>query len=215
MTKEEIRKLRRQYPEYITKDQMYRICHISKRTCLFLLESGLVPCHDSHNKTRRFKILLDDVIQYMQCREAHPDRYLPPAGYYKGNPGKRHTVKPLLRIRARSLSEEECMIIRKYYENRLEEQPDVMTAWMISEFTGYGNSAVINWCKKGYLKSFFIGQKYQIPKEYLLDYLVSEKYRCKASRSREQCRRDEEIEELLKKTERQVGEVFVLTGKMI
>lgn len=27
-----------QYPEYITKDQMYRICHISKKTCLFLLE---------------------------------------------------------------------------------------------------------------------------------------------------------------------------------
>ena len=119
MTKEEIRKLRRQYPEYITKDQMYRICHISKRTCLFLLESGLVPCHDSHKKTRRFKILLDDVIQYIQCRKAHPDRYLPPAGYYKSNPGKRHTVKSLLRIRARSLSEEEYTIIRKYYENRL------------------------------------------------------------------------------------------------
>lgn len=106
-------------------------------------------------------------------------------------------MKPLLRIRARSLSEKEYTIIRKYYENRLEEQPDVMTAWMISEFTGYGNSAVINWCKKGYLKSFFIGQKYQIPKEYLLDYLVSEKYRCKATRSPEQCCHDEEIEERL------------------
>ena len=51
-----------QYPEYITKDQMYRICHISKKTCLFLLESGLVPNIDSGKKTRRFKIKTVDVI---------------------------------------------------------------------------------------------------------------------------------------------------------
>lgn len=38
-------------PNIITKDQMYRICHISKKTCLFLLESGLVPNIDSGKKT--------------------------------------------------------------------------------------------------------------------------------------------------------------------
>ena len=42
------------YPEYITKEQMYRICHISKKTCSFLLESGLIPNIDSGKKTRRF-----------------------------------------------------------------------------------------------------------------------------------------------------------------
>ena len=137
MTNEEIRKLQRQYPTYITKEQMYRICHIRKRTCLFLLESGLVPCQDSHKKTRRFKIRFDDVIQYIQCRETYPDRYLPPAGYYKNNYGKTHIEKPCMRIRTRDLSEEECVIIRRYYEKCLEEQPDVMTAGMISDlFTG-------------------------------------------------------------------------------
>lgn len=57
-----------QYPIYMTKDQMYRICHISKKTCLFLLESGLVPCLDSGKKTRRFKIKTTDVIQYITWR---------------------------------------------------------------------------------------------------------------------------------------------------
>lgn len=57
------------YPEYITKDQMYRICHISKKTCLFLLESGLVPNIDSGKKTRRFKIKTVDVIQYLKDRD--------------------------------------------------------------------------------------------------------------------------------------------------
>lgn len=62
-----------QYPEYITKDQMYRICHISKKTCLFLLESGLVPNIDSGKKTRRFKIKTVDVIQYLKDRDDYAD----------------------------------------------------------------------------------------------------------------------------------------------
>lgn len=61
-----------QYPIYMTKDQMYRICHISKKTCLFLLESGLVPCLDSGKKTRRFKIKTTDVIHYLEDRDIHP-----------------------------------------------------------------------------------------------------------------------------------------------
>ena len=44
-----------QYPEYITKDQMYRICHISKKTCLFLLESGLVPNIDAPVKKMKIE----------------------------------------------------------------------------------------------------------------------------------------------------------------
>ena len=42
MTQEEIMYLRTTYPEVITKEQFYKICHISKRTASFLLESGRV-----------------------------------------------------------------------------------------------------------------------------------------------------------------------------
>src|SRR5699024_11352057 len=76
-----------QYPEYITKDQMYRICHISKKTCLFLLESGLVPNIDSGKKTRRFKIKTVDVIQYLKDRDDYPELFKAPDGFYKGNGG--------------------------------------------------------------------------------------------------------------------------------
>ena len=31
-------------PDVITKDQLYRICHISKSTALYLLQSGKIPC---------------------------------------------------------------------------------------------------------------------------------------------------------------------------
>ena len=51
--------IRKQYPETISKDQFYRIAHISKATALYLLQSGLVPCIDSGKKTRRYTIRTD------------------------------------------------------------------------------------------------------------------------------------------------------------
>lgn len=53
-----------EYPEVISADQLYRICHISKRKAKWLLEHGYIPCEDSGKKTRRYKIRLNDVIDY-------------------------------------------------------------------------------------------------------------------------------------------------------
>lgn len=46
--------IRRAYPETISKEQFYRIAHISKATALHLLQNGLVPCKDTGKKTRRY-----------------------------------------------------------------------------------------------------------------------------------------------------------------
>ena len=45
-----------EYPEVISKEQVYRICHISKRKATWLLENGIIPCKDSGKKTRRFQV---------------------------------------------------------------------------------------------------------------------------------------------------------------
>lgn len=155
-----------QYPIYMTKDQMYRICHISKKTCLFLLESGLVPCLDSGKKTRRFKIKTIDVIHYLKERELYPEHYKPPEGYYK----QPHIPQP------RALSEHDLLVMRQFYEKELSSWPDVMTIKQVSDFTGYGETSVVRWCSKGYLQHFFIKQKYLVPKIYLLDFIVSWAY---------------------------------------
>ncbi len=60
--------LYRLYPPVITKDQFYRICNISKKTAAHLLDNGLVPCISSGKKTRKYKIKLDDVIEYLEIR---------------------------------------------------------------------------------------------------------------------------------------------------
>lgn len=60
-----------------------------------------------------------------------------------------------------------------YYKKLLANHPDVMTIEQVAGFTGYGTTSVARWCNKRELLCFFIRQRYQIPKEYLLDFLVS------------------------------------------
>ena len=62
--------LRREYPETISMDQLYRICHISKRKARWLLEHGVIPCQDSGKQTRRFSIRLEEAICFLEQRDA-------------------------------------------------------------------------------------------------------------------------------------------------
>ena len=167
ITEKYCREILEQYPEYITKDQMYRICHISKKTCLFLLESGLVPNIDSGKKTRRFKIKTKDVIQYLHDRDDYPELYKAPDGFYKGNGCRKAPSFEDV------FTKEDLTSMRQYYEMLLKDYPDVLNVRQVAQFTGYGGSSVTKWCSKQDLKNFFIRQKFQIPKEYLLDFLVS------------------------------------------
>ena len=170
ITEEYCLEILKKYPEYMTKDQMYRICHISKKTCLFLLENKLIPNIDSGKKTRRFNIKTTDVINYLKDREINPWLYKAPSGYYIEYDKQKMTDYFL------AFSKDNRNTISLFYENKLIEYPDVMDIYEVAEFTGYNKNSVIRWCKKGHLKHFIILQKYKIPKEYLLDFLVSEYY---------------------------------------
>jgi len=167
ITEKYCREILKRYPEYITKDQMYRICHISKKTCSFLLESGLVPNIDSGKKTRRFKIKTTDVIQYLQDRDDYPELYKAPEGFYKGNGCKKAPSFDEV------FTKQDLTRMRDFYKKQLIRYPDVMTVFQVAEFTGYGTTSVGRWCSKQELKCFFMKQRFQIPQEYLLDFLVS------------------------------------------
>lgn len=167
ITEKYCKEIFKQYPEYITKDQMYRICHISKKTCLFLLESGLVPNIDSGKQTRRFKVKTSDVVQYLKDRDDFPELYKAPDGFYKNNGCKKAPSFDEV------FTKSDLIRMRQYYEKLLSKQSDVMTVEQVAIFTGYCKNSVGRWCGKRELKSFFIRQRFHIPKEYLLDFLVS------------------------------------------
>lgn len=162
--------------------KMYQVCHISKKTCLFLLQSGLVPCLDSGKKTRRFKIETANVIRYLADRELHPDRYKPPDGFYerkrvKGKSRRKKRRKQGTDAPSPSVTGVDPCIMREFYEAELEIYPnDVLTTKQISEFTGYSHSSVVRWCNKQYLQNFYIRHRFYVPKEYLLDFFTSRRF---------------------------------------
>lgn len=78
--------LRESYPATISMGQLYRICHISKRKARWLLEQGIIPCVDSGKKTRRFSIQLEDVIIFLERRDAGCWRMPSPEGFLRAVP---------------------------------------------------------------------------------------------------------------------------------
>lgn len=86
--------------------------------------------------------------------------------------------------------------MRQYYERLLKNNPDVMSVEQVAQFTGYNKNSVSRWCGKKELKCFYIKQRYQIPKEYLLDFLVSRYFIGIAVKSVKHQRFNEQIRKL-------------------
>ena len=168
--------IRKQYPETISKDQFYRIAHISKATALYLLQSGLVHCIDSGKKTRRYTIRMDDVIFYMIDREKHPEVYQAPVNWYKKRSGKKRSsadcYRELSELSLRALKDRKEF--RKFIEKRLEGYDDLMKVAEVMEVIGYSNTSIHRWCRDKKLKAFYVSSKFLIPKISLVDFLVSQ-----------------------------------------
>ena len=159
--------LKSTYPDEITKDQLYRICHISKKTASFLLESGLIPNINSGKKTRKYKIQLSDVIDFLDKRDDNFIVYKAPENYYKGNYGNKEK-RPMPQF-----TEEQREAMKGHFLQYLSHYNDVLSIEEVSEFTGYTTKSVYEWCSKREIKGFLIYNRYKIPKEYLVDFLIS------------------------------------------
>ena len=62
-----------------------------------------------------------------------------------------------------------------YLENRkvFPDYPDVLTTQAVSKITGYGKTAINNWCNQGHIKSFRKNNVNHIPKVYLVEFFCS------------------------------------------
>lgn len=112
----------KQYPEIMNKEQLRKVCHISKRTAHYLLQFNLIPHVCTGKKTRCYAIKKRDVIDFMINREINPSRYIVPTSWYKyGN----EDVKPY-RIRIQPPLPNDPQKTRRYYESKLADYPDVI-----------------------------------------------------------------------------------------
>ena len=154
--------LLKEYPETISMDQLYKICHISKRKGKWLLEHGVIPCKDSGKKTRRFKIKIKDVIKFLEMQEAGKLKNMPPPGIFasKSPIKKPHYVK----VNPSAFS--------ALLKGQWKLKPDALNPDQVSELLGYTTTTISKWIKTGWLKAVPYRRSYLIPKEWLIFYLV-------------------------------------------
>lgn len=157
--KNDIRKMLRDYPSYISKEQLCKICHISKRTALRLLEDGSIPCKSNGKQTRKYQIALADVEAFLLKRQAR----------IKTNPREARNVY-------RPMSAEMKSLLPHIVTDWLEPYPDVLSVDEVVQITGYGSSSVVKWCKREDLQHYCIGRKFFVPKTWLQEFMLSERF---------------------------------------
>lgn len=156
---EDIKQRLQGYPSYISKEQLCKICHISKRTALRLLEDGCIPCKSNGKQTRKFQIALADVEAFLLKRQAR----------IKINPREARNVY-------RPMSAEMKSLLPHIVTDWLEPYPDVLSVDEVVQITGYGSSSVVKWCKKEDLQHYCIGRKFFVPKIWLQEFMLSERF---------------------------------------
>jgi hypothetical protein len=148
----------KQYPEFVSKEQMCVICHISKKTAYRVLRSGKVPYIEAvDHLTHIYKISVSDILKYRyerECLQAADSDYI-------GS-------------------------MREYYRILFTDYPDAVTSKDIEIMTGFSQSAVAKWLLTGKLNAIMVKQHYHIPKEYVVDFVVSPYYRLLHVKSKKQ-----------------------------
>lgn len=164
-------KILEQYPDSMTKDQFYRIAHISKRHAKYLLDSGLVPCHDSGKKTRRYTIQTRDVIIFLCDREDNPEKYKAPTGLYRGNSGKKRRISATPSVYFNFTEAEKTGLYLKW-EQLAADYDNLLTTSDVTELTGYSAQSIQRWCNQKILVGFQIRGKLLVPRLSIIEFMA-------------------------------------------
>lgn len=174
------------YPKIMSKEQLCKACHISKRTALFLLRNDLIPHTDTGKLTRCYRIRRSDVIDFVKKQNLAEQR------------------NRLLQIREniRSVCSEaqlssDPIYARKIFANKAAQYHDVMNLDEVSEFLGYHHRTISSWIHNGKLMAFKSRGVYMVPKIFLLDFITSSAFN---SIVRKTPKHAEMLQDLMKKT---------------
>ena len=166
---EEIAKL----PDELSLEDFRVVCHISKRTARYYLQSGLVVCRNNGKKTRCYTIRKCDLIAALKEFEAHPCKFYIPKEFYDG--GTYHKGKMQIRT---YLPDDDIQspVTKAYYEKKMEGLSDLISSAQAADITGYDQKTIRAWCVEKRIKCLSIHPRVWIPKEFFMDFLLSEEY---------------------------------------
>jgi hypothetical protein len=63
-------------PDTFSLEDLRVVCHISKRTARFYLQTGLIACHNNGKKTHCYTIRKEDLIDALHRYEKDPNPFI-------------------------------------------------------------------------------------------------------------------------------------------
>ena len=164
-----------QYDDFLSLDEVSRVCKISKKSARYLVEHGIIPAINTGNATWKYKIAIVDVITYLYRREKEGSMI--PTGAVSSRQRSKNSIynsnRKSFSKMVESGKEHE---IAEYFKYLYSDSRDVLTTNDISEMTGLNRSTIMRFAKQGYIKSIASRPKYLIPKQYLLEFVVTPHY---------------------------------------
>lgn len=161
------------YSDPLNKEQFRLVCHISKRTALYLLQSKLVPNINTGRKTHKYQIRKEDIIAFAKDYGNNPNKYLAPENWYVyKDPSPNGNTR-----RCYDFNHDFSKNALKYYTELLENEQAILTVKDISRLTGYPDRTITRWIRTGRLVSFNAwANHYYIHKSTLCDFLCGDYY---------------------------------------
>ena len=167
--------LRTQYPKHISLDQLYRICKISKRSALYLIQNGIIPATETSKKTWRYKISIDDVITYLNLRDKLGSM-IPPGAASSRSKSRMDGMISNRESFSQMIKKGQEWEIAEYFKYIYTDYDDVLGTAEIVEMTGLNKSTILKLLKSGRIKSLSNKPIYRIPKKYLLEFVVTRRF---------------------------------------
>jgi len=153
-------KVLKNYPDFMSLEQMRIACNMSKKTARLLLQSGTIPCEISDKKTHKYNIAKVDILIYLKQNYIAPEKSRLPEGSYSKFP----------QCHKRDFY---TMALQKIKNSDPESYHDLLSLRQASELSGISTTVLENWAREN--KCFYAFRKnnaYVIPKLMLVEFLA-------------------------------------------
>ena len=157
-------------PQVLSGEQVRCALHISKRKCAWMLNNGFIKCQNTGKRTRKYTVLKEDLLTYMEDSAKHPEKYVTPHAEF--STVKYNKTRPRKTGFPSSLPSD----FRPWLEQEFENVPDALTVPQVIATTGYTDNSVDRWLRQGHLKSVQTQTTRIIAKEWLIDFYCSYAY---------------------------------------
>lgn len=172
--KEEIRST---YPEILSLESIRCILRISKRKAAWMLQHGIIKCEISEKQTKRYRVKMQDLFEYLDKYEKGDPSVLTPVGRFNAKKPKKpqkprvpkEVVPPIMFVKPPE-------DFRLWLEDEWYKESDLLLTQDVGRITGYDRHTIQRWLLEKRIRSERTQNQLISTKTWLIDFYCEDAY---------------------------------------